>query len=155
MRAPQERRCARFALEAHEELSLLCELRLQDLDRERLSQANVIRLVHDAHASGAELAHEPVLPVEDGAGNGHAVDSHVERLPLSVRGMMKGCRHRGRRAEHRSDEAGTRANGHPWNVIELFTHWTHRSAAAPATAAGSAGIRGDPVRHADCNEPLA
>ena len=84
VRAAEERRGPSLALEAQEEFSLFRELRLQDLDRERLAEPDVVGLEDDPHAALAEPANEAVFAVEHAPRRGHLFD-HCHRPTLSRR----------------------------------------------------------------------
>ena len=57
------------------------ELGLKDLDREGLAEADVIGLVHDPHATRAELADEAVLAVEHRSSARHYARCHENTVP--------------------------------------------------------------------------
>jgi hypothetical protein len=54
----------RLAMEARDDLGVLCELRMQRLDRDTSLDDDVLALVHGAHAAFAEHAHDAIAILE-------------------------------------------------------------------------------------------
>jgi hypothetical protein len=80
-RMVQRRGGTRLALEALERRSVLGKLGGQELERDAAAEARVLRLVHDAHPTASETAHDRVMgtlfPIRGSIG----LDTLRQRLP--------------------------------------------------------------------------